>query len=572
MKGTYRSVQKTSKPHGRTNFDDWSDPLLRRIQHKASTKSSLTEYEKRARLDKFKSKTAYCQTVNDIDNIRLKVKQGEPLLHHKEIRHLKLPFYNGLVMNLKDDGHPATSEYIKELIVLDDMTSKHDPNRELLRSNKTVLHKLAEDLKLAEDAKRNENRTGEVQALMDLALYFMKSESSFYWLAEELLEQSIDLLNNPRYPVEPQVEAILRYLYSSYLLDIAHDLINAKQQLEISMKLSMGKNIWIINEDGKKGDMLYLKSCILLSKINLEEAYQQKSMDVEKAIQSCRLSLHWAKQANDESTIATVLLTLADFYLDANQLSPVIDLIREHTKRCKSSKNYRELCEGYVLLSKYHEAVGNQKEVVDVIEELISFALDQGILDIVLKAHLKLAEIYGIRRMGKIRYHAAAAFKYCKNVGKEEEIESAKCFLGIAQGDPIWCEYVNLVLFSDSLESDELKSLINWKMLRTPFFNEDISILYQSESQDILRIKSELEQTKTDEVNAQREKLRSITRGSTRSRLSNALQRFDSSNNSIRLKKSMVGSNLTELSFQLDAASVSKTSRRTTKSVSFIVT
>lgn len=515
MRGTFKTVQ--SRSHSKTNFNDWSDPNCKCT--KRTTRPKYVEV-KEYKDNKAKGKEEESQSVEvfssisdtslEINQLRQKIKDGYPLLTQKEIRIIKLPYYESLLLNILEDGFIATHQFITDLILMDEAWHKQRnksssmKNRLFLKSNVAALNVLCNGLTKAEVAKLEKNKTEELRLLLGMAIFFSSPEQdSWHWLSTELYEQCMAVLDDTEDNfddvIDEELIAIAQYLYASFLLDVHLDPERAKPLVEKSMKLSEGKFWKVSNVTGHNSDIIYLESSLLLHKIYLVMALQIKESNIEEAIKFCRHSLFWAKQINCQEAEGTALLNLVIIYIEARKFDMVLSYLDNFMSLCIELQDVHGLCEGYILKSEYHEQKGEDDLVIIDIEELLKIAEENSILQMMAIAHHKLALFYLIQGNEKeMRDHAVKAYEYYVILNSKSEIDETRCLTGITQAREIMPQYLSLILESESIDSIEFHILTLWKSLHIPFFSN--VKLFHPEASVNGDLKDRMESTKNEEI------------------------------------------------------------------------
>lgn len=513
MRGTFKTVQ--SRSHSKTNFNDWSDPNCKCTKRK--TKSfEVQEYKDNGAKDnEEKNQTvevlsSISETSLEINQLRQKIKDGYPLLTQKEIRIIKLPYYESLLLNILEDGFIATHQFITDLILMDEAWHKQrDKSSSMkkglfLKSNNTALNFLCNGLTKAEIAKLEKNNTEELRLLLGMAIFFSSPEQdSWYWLSTELYEQCMAVLDDTEDKsdkvVDEELKAIAQYLYASFLLDVHLNPERAKPLVEESMKLSEGKFWKVSKVTGQNSDIIYLESCLLLHKIYLVMALQIKESNIEEAIKFCRHSLFWAKQINCQEAEGTALLNLVIIYIEAHEFDMVLSYLDNFMSLCIELQDVHGLCEGYILKSKYHEQKGEDDLAIIEIQKLLKIAEENSILQMMAISHHKLALFYLIQcNEEEMRDHAVKAYEYYVMLNSKSEIDETRCLTGITQAREIMPQYLSLILESESIDSIEFHILTLWKSLHIPFFSN--IKLFHPEASVNGDLKDRMEATKNEEI------------------------------------------------------------------------
>lgn len=515
MRGTFKTVQ--SRSHSKTNFNDWSDPNCKctkrttrpkhfEVKEHKDNKAKANEEESQS-VEVFSS---ISDTSLEINQLRQKIKDGYPLLTQKEIRIIKLPYYESLLLNILEDGFIATHQFITDLILMDEAWHKQRDksssmkNRLFLKSNVAALNVLCNGLTKAEVAKLEKNKTEELRLLLGMAIFFSSPEQDlWHWLSTELYEQCMavfdDTEDNSDDVIDEELKAIAQHLYASFLLDVHLDPERAKPLVEKSMKLSEGKFWKVSKVTGHNSDIVYLESSLLLHKIYLVMALQIKESNIEEAIKFCRHSLFWAKQINCQEAEGTALLNLVIIYIEARKFDMVLSYLDNFMSLCIELQDVHGLCEGYILKSEYHEQKGEDDLVIIDIEELLKIAEENSILQMMAIAHHKLALFYLIQGNEKeMRDHAVKAYEYYAILNSKSKIDETRCLTGITQALEIMPQYLSLILESESIDSIEFHILTLWKSLHIPFFSN--VKLFHPEASVNGDLKDRMEATKNEEI------------------------------------------------------------------------
>uniref|UniRef100_A0A1B6EWT9 Tetratricopeptide repeat protein 29 n=1 Tax=Cuerna arida TaxID=1464854 RepID=A0A1B6EWT9_9HEMI len=506
MKGSQRKTLFSDYSNSKTDFSDWSDPKDKPLRRKP-LQFETTKDDTRKSQNLIQNVSVISETTTEIDELRKKLREGQPLLSLKEIRTFKLPFHESLLLNLKDDGFLSTYAFINDLIVLDEAwheeRSKNPviKNRPFLKFKPFALNALSDGLSKAELAKKDENDNEELRHMLGLALYFSKLEDSWHWIAEELYEQCIDICNNKALvgKLEEKLVAITKYLYAKFLLEALHNFNYAKTNVEESMALSLGK-FWNASEMvGESCDILYFESCLLLHKIYLQMANEERSFDIENAINFCRNACYWAKQINCKSAEANALLNLVIIYLAAKMLDPVMGHLENYMKLCDEQKDIKGRCEGYILLASYHKLKDQDGKAVAAIHNLLNLAEENKIEKMTALAHRKLATVFLMQgKVEEMQQHAIKAYNYYVKLNSKHEMEETRCLTGLAQAQEIMSQYLYILMEAENVDVVEFNILMWWKCLRIPFFTN--TKLFQPEAEINLELKDRMEAMKREEM------------------------------------------------------------------------
>lgn len=510
MKGALKSIKVQSHSYEKTNFNDWSDPkcnFTKRTTKAIDVKQPKDDEahvmrEEKQPLSVF---SPISETSLEINKLRQKIKDGYPLLTRKEIRIIKLPYYESLLLNILEDGFIATHQFITDLIAVDEDWHKERDNsssmknRLYLKSNIAALNVLCDGLTKAEIAKLEKNNTDELRMLLDMAIHFSSPEhDSWHWLSAELYEQCMAVLEDSD-EVEHELKATAQFLYASFILDVLLDPERAKPLVEQSMKLSKG-NFWKSSKmTGQESDILYLESCLLLHKIYLVMAHNVKDINIEEAIKLCRHSIFWAKQINCQEAEGTALLNLVIIYIKASKLDLVLVYLENFMTLCVELQDVIGLCEGYILKSEYHKQKGEDDLVVQDIQDLLKVAEENNVLRMMAIAHHKLALFYLVQGNEKeILHHAVKAYEYYVILNSKPEIDEAQCLTGITQAHEIMQQYLSIILEAEDIDSPELNILASWKSLHIPFFSN--IKLFHPEASVNEDLKDKMETMRNEEV------------------------------------------------------------------------
>uniref|UniRef100_A0A1B6MQB5 Tetratricopeptide repeat protein 29 n=1 Tax=Graphocephala atropunctata TaxID=36148 RepID=A0A1B6MQB5_9HEMI len=511
MKGTLRTTQ-VHHSDSKTDFNDWSDPKVKPLKREFSltphTQPETPEEEVRSSEKSVQQFSITSNTTAEIEDLRSKLREGQPLLSLKEIRTFKLPFYESLLLNLKDDGFLSTHAFINDLIISDDTWHTErvkDPvikDRPHLKLKPLALNALSDGLTKAEIAKKAGKDNEELRSMLNLALHFSnKAEDSWYWIAEELYEQCVGICDNEAVlgKLEEELVAIAKYVYAKFLLEALHDLNYAKTIVEQSMVLSIGK-FWNASEImGESCDILYFESCLLLHKIYLEMAHHERSYDLEKAINMCRNAYQWAKLINCKSAEANALLNLVIIYLAAGRPDPVTSHLESYMKLCQEQQDILGLCEGYILLAAYHKLKEQDEKVVYDLQNLLEVAEENNIEKMMALAHRKLATFFLMQgKVDAIQQHAIKAYNLYVKLDSKLEMEETRCLTGLAQAQEIMSQFLYILLEAENVDIAEFDILMWWKSLRIPFFTN--IQLFQPEAETNSKLKDRVEEMKREEM------------------------------------------------------------------------
>ncbi|KAG8290786.1 hypothetical protein J6590_075918 [Homalodisca vitripennis] len=505
MKGSQRKTQFNDYSNNKTNFSDWSDPKGKPLRRK-HVQFETTKDDTRPSQRLSENVSVISETTTEIEEMRKKLREGQPLLSLKEIRTFKLPFHESLLLNLKDDGFLSTHAFINDLITLDETWHEErnkNPiykNRPLLKNKPIVLNALSDGLSKAEVAKKAEKDNEELRYMLGLALYFTKLEDTWHWITEELYEQCIEICNNESLveKLEEKLIAITKYLYAKFLLAL-HDLNYAKTNVEESMALSIGK-FWNASEMvGESCDILYFESCLLLHKIYLQMANEERVFDIENAINLCRNACYWAKQINCKSAEANALLNLVIIYLAAKRLDPVMSHLENYMKLCDEQNDIKGRCEGYILLASYHKLKDQDGKAVAAIHNLLNLAEENKIEKMTALAHRKLATVFLMQgKVEEMQQHAIKAYNYYVKLNSKQEMEETRCLTGLAHAQEIMSQYLFILLEAENVDIVEFNILMWWKCLRIPFFTN--IKLFQPEAEINSELKDRMEEMKREEM------------------------------------------------------------------------
>lgn len=461
-----------------TNFNDWSDPKIAPVNQQESPSAKR---QSKYGISQLHIVPELSKTSIEINDIKQKVREGQPLLTLKEIRNFRLPFHEALLLNLNEDGYIGAFHFIKEILDLDEKWHearrgrKESGQRHRLKINKPALTLLSEGLMEAEIANREYDTLKELHRFLNLILKFKKmNNGSWAWLCEELFQQCVGIVDASESSSESQreFEAVLKYLYSEFLLNVVNNNTHARTLVEESMKLSEHKPYSAGVHLGGTGDLLYLDSCLLLHQILLSESKANRDIKIDYAIQLNKLSIHWAKVANNEVAEAESLLNLVDMYIVEKYLQYAPDVLERYMKLCRKQNNSVHICEGHMLTARYHELIQQYNLQEDDLQAVLKTATENNLSTIIASAHFELAKFYlNQDSVERAESHAVEAYHCYVKLGEKRDIKAVSCLVGICQGRAILPQYIELLSDAVSIGQYSLLPLIQWRTLHIPFFS-----------------------------------------------------------------------------------------------------
>ncbi|KAF2882661.1 hypothetical protein ILUMI_23525 [Ignelater luminosus] len=413
--------------------------------------------------------------------VKKKLREALPILTRNEIRRVRLPYHEALLLELEEDGYTSSAEFLKQLIQYqEDMRREHGPDsvvssRPRLLDCRKELDRLYSGLKTAEGAHYIDNIGAECDELIKLGVMFALGLQDWWWLGEQLLIQAVNVSSSFQKDGGRR-EAINRYIFGKFILENLLDPDRAKEELIAARQLSTGKPWTAKKEIGYKQDTVLIESCILLYKALLAEAKEVMKYDPLKAARICAIARKRANDACDRHGEAEALMIQGLCEMEAGDASAAVESFLKvlifHTK----AGRLNGICEARIHIALAFLKIGKFSDTLSHLEALLKFAEENNLHYYVAQALRFLGEYYLNQGMPNI---ATPLLIKALNIFHEIEDllnrEQARNLAAISAGQELIQKYTELILKcgKEGLKGHaHVLKLVRWKDIRELFWTE----------------------------------------------------------------------------------------------------
>lgn len=220
-------------------------------------------------------------TRKTLSAVKQKLRQKVPNLKYAEIRRIRLPLHEALLLELKESFHENAYKFFNELI---------QDNEEALTKDNKLLELIFNELKKAEYATKQD----EINILLKLGKSF---ESDIRGVSDMIYLRVLVMVKN--YNLEDTlIDASAQYYYGKFLSDHTEKLQEAVSYLTTSLEISEGVKDWFV-EDASLSVLAAIELCKALIKLS----NHVRGQNPRRALELAKKSLKIIRQNKSESNI-----------------------------------------------------------------------------------------------------------------------------------------------------------------------------------------------------------------------------------------------------------------------------
>lgn len=241
-------------------------------------------------------------------NCTLILRQKLPLLSFQEVRRLRIPLHEALLLELTEGGFKNAASFFNILLHYD------QEQQNGLMKDEQLLEQLFNQLMETEFC----TKETEIEILLELA----RKSTSIHWLADKIYSRTFTMLKV--YELEDtRLDASLQYFYGKFLSNNTAKLQEAASYLDVAYTISYGVDDWLLKDDLAKTEKLYVlaryelcKSLNQLSEMVREDypeealAYANKSL---KILRRCRQQTDRNLEVDTELAIGQCFMEMQSF-------------------------------------------------------------------------------------------------------------------------------------------------------------------------------------------------------------------------------------------------------------------
>ncbi|XP_014207525.1 tetratricopeptide repeat protein 29-like [Copidosoma floridanum] len=411
--------------------------------------------------------------LHEMPKFKQRVKAQLPSLRAKDIRRYKLPHSQIVVLELREDGHVEAAEYFEFLFRLDEnIKTAAGPdtviwNNPRLKDNEELVDQLRQVLVSVFDEKLPaETRT---TLTIKMSLRVENSKWEWWWIADTLYRTALQIAkeidSNDR-----EIVNSLRFLYARFLFSKLKKPDLALEHVKMAQKESRGQPWNASKLLDCRQESLFTESCVLMHKVLVSIAREERENDAEVAVNSCKVALDCACESWRKELVAEAHYELAESERAAGNLSGAVEHFFASLGILEEVDDPVGICRVHSKLASTYERIGDGEKVLEHFRKLKDVASECGLPYKYAEAHYFTGE-YHLRRNDpeKATANFQVAFAVYNRLGAKNDANRARCFLGISKGQQIMDKYKALIEQSVEGVSDALLKIILWKDRGEPF-------------------------------------------------------------------------------------------------------
>lgn len=426
--------------------------------------------------------------IRELNEIKERLRSNLPNLDERQIRRHRIPYHEALYLELVEDGYFSSADYINRLMKYqNEFRSKSDKEspimkKPLLQDSKDTLKSLYIGFRDAENGSRQFQKNIEIDSLLNLGTSFAGEDDSWWWLADQILLQSLHEASEYRHDGEHR-HALIRFHYGRFLLNRLNSLDEAAEHLRICRELSAGHK-WLVSDfikSSKESNNLHKQCCILLNDVLLKQAELYMNDDPVKATKLCQTAVKIITEVQDQKTEARALFQLGLCEMKVGQYKEAVSKFLKVLMVSFSTNNLTAICETRIQLALASFAQANVRDTKYHLNQLLQFAMKNNLKYYEGLAHKYLGECYlTYFNPQEATPHLLKALEIFHEMNNDENRESSKNIAAVAAALQLVMKYRELILDSGHkdpiIAQENMMKLLHWKDNREIFWTENIVI------------------------------------------------------------------------------------------------
>ncbi|KAG5889658.1 hypothetical protein JTB14_028936 [Gonioctena quinquepunctata] len=430
-----------------------------------------------------------------------------PVYTLDEIRELKLPYVEALLMGLEEKGYVSTASYLKELFHYQEQMRQQAGvgtnvwfRPQLIHSKKNLQY-LSNGLRSSEDSHRNENYAQECGEFLKQAVHFAFDTMDWWWLGEQLLIQSIKV-STEYTSLGGKYEALSRFAYAKFLIENVKEYEDAYEQLNIARELAVGK-VWTSKAFfSDVSGTLFMQINHQLFDCLYRKAEYVKRRDIHQALSLAILARKRAAEACHHEGETQALMLKGNCELQTHNTKAGINSFARALRLQQKLKSHEGICKARIELAKAYLAERNYQLALRTLILLKEEAEKYDLPFYLGQAYKNLGEHYLAsgepERANPLLKQAMQLFQKC---GVESsDVDLVRNFEAISAGLEVFLEYAKMLINAGRHDSEgfqNLMKMVAWKDDRTPFWDVEALVMQQKSLSEILTY-TEVTQTRAE--------------------------------------------------------------------------
>ncbi|KAF5302913.1 hypothetical protein FQA39_LY02093 [Lamprigera yunnana] len=441
--------------------------------------------------------------------MKLNMRMSLPVLSRNEVRRFRLPFYQAILFELKEDGYVSSMEFLTELIHFQEqLRARYGPetlvyNRpQLINSSKDV-DLLQQKFREAEDAHYNDDFGTEIDVFTFLGVHYGFGSEDWWWLGEQIFIQAVKISSNFIKDGNRR-HTVIKYMYGKFLLENVNDREKAKVIFVEVRSLSQGQNWSAKKELAVKEGTVFVESCKLLCKILLLEAKELLNKNPHKACRITVVAQKRAIDACDPKGMSSSFMLQGMCEMACNDANTALITFLKAINLYKKMGDNEGVCEARIHVALAYLKIGKTKDALNHLETLLEFSQIIGLPYYIGQAYRFIGEYY--LHLGEPNLSTPCfvnAFHRFLDINDIFNKEQAINLAAISSGQELYPKYIDLILKSgknDSKGLDHFYKMLAWKNRRSPFwlhssessFSFELSLLNFIDTDEVEKSSSDL--------------------------------------------------------------------------------
>ncbi|OAD53066.1 Tetratricopeptide repeat protein 29 [Eufriesea mexicana] len=446
------------------DYKEWSN----------STDNKINEYIENHSM---KLKTLPAAHGKEISKVIEDLKAALPNISPKQVRRFYIPYYEAILLELKEEGYEEVFHYMKELLDLDEKITDRTPGllswkKPSLKDQKDFINHLKDGLIASEKSKRKGNHVEQTRLLLDVALFFQSKTWEWWWIAEHIYQIALSaakLIVND----DGRTITLIRYLYGRFLF---YELQNPNEALDYLKKARADseKKIWNASKVLEIKQNSIFKECnILLYKILLIFARNQRCENPSSALNACIEAAERATEAGNAEYVNEVLYELGKCYMAVNETKSALQSFSKLLALAKRTSDIEGVCNAHMELAFAYKQLNDNDYTEKHLRMCQENANNFGLVEKLADAHYYTGEHY--LSQGKLHLsttHLETALNLYNRLNLSHEADRARCIAGISKGQERIEKYIELLLQCGEYDKNATLKLCRWKSYRETFWTE----------------------------------------------------------------------------------------------------
>lgn len=199
----------------------------------------------------------------------------------------------------------------------------------------------------------------ECTAYLQLATFFMRQQSNWWWLAEQLMLQAVEAGKRHRMD-GGRHQALSRYVYGAFLLKQLRELEDACLQLRVCRDLSAGKDWTFPREIDVGSGTLFTLTTVLLHQATMALVREARLTEPKKALRLAKTAAARVRRVGLPVEEAEALLELATCQEEAGDPHKALAVLSEYWEL---DEDPTRLCDAHLVSAICYQKYGFQLTV-----------------------------------------------------------------------------------------------------------------------------------------------------------------------------------------------------------------